>query len=72
MEAGLTAIALAVSEANKYAAGAWQSKRVPKGLLNLVERYHSWRRGDGFRIKNNRKKKMPALDHVSGENAEVA
>lgn len=34
-----------MAEANKYAAGEWKKKHAPQGLLRLVERYHSWRRG---------------------------
>lgn len=33
------------SEANKYAAGEWRRAHQPKGLLNWVARFHSWRRG---------------------------
>jgi len=32
-------------EANKYAAGVWKKSHAPQGLLRLVERLHSWRRG---------------------------
>ncbi|MFC3097483.1 FAD-dependent oxidoreductase [Alteraurantiacibacter palmitatis] len=34
-----------MAEANKYAAGEWKKARKPEGLLRLVERYHTWRRG---------------------------
>jgi pyruvate/2-oxoglutarate dehydrogenase complex dihydrolipoamide dehydrogenase (E3) component len=34
-----------MAEANKYAAGEWKKKHAPQGLLKLVERYHTWRRG---------------------------
>jgi pyruvate/2-oxoglutarate dehydrogenase complex dihydrolipoamide dehydrogenase (E3) component len=34
-----------LSEANKYAAGAWKRAHAPKGLLKLVEKYHTWMRG---------------------------
>jgi pyruvate/2-oxoglutarate dehydrogenase complex dihydrolipoamide dehydrogenase (E3) component/uncharacterized membrane protein YdjX (TVP38/TMEM64 family) len=34
-----------LSEANKYAAGVWKKAHAPQGLLRLVERLHSWRRG---------------------------
>lgn len=34
-----------MAEANKFAAGAWKKKHAPEGLLRLVGRYHSWRRG---------------------------
>jgi pyruvate/2-oxoglutarate dehydrogenase complex dihydrolipoamide dehydrogenase (E3) component/uncharacterized membrane protein YdjX (TVP38/TMEM64 family) len=33
------------SEANKYAAGEWRRAHVPYRLLDLAEKYHSWRRG---------------------------
>jgi pyruvate/2-oxoglutarate dehydrogenase complex dihydrolipoamide dehydrogenase (E3) component len=32
-------------EANKYAAGVWKKAHAPQGVLRLVERLHSWRRG---------------------------
>ncbi|MEX0341285.1 MAG: FAD-dependent oxidoreductase, partial [Erythrobacter sp.] len=34
-----------LAEANKFAAGEWKKKHKPEGLLNLVEKYHAWRRG---------------------------
>lgn len=34
-----------MAEANKYAAGEWKKKHAPTNLLQLVERYHRWRRG---------------------------
>ena len=34
-----------MAEANKFAAGEWKNKHKPEGLLNLVEKYHAWRRG---------------------------
>jgi pyruvate/2-oxoglutarate dehydrogenase complex dihydrolipoamide dehydrogenase (E3) component/uncharacterized membrane protein YdjX (TVP38/TMEM64 family) len=34
-----------LAEANKYAAGVWKKAHAPQGLLRLVERLHSWRRG---------------------------
>jgi pyruvate/2-oxoglutarate dehydrogenase complex dihydrolipoamide dehydrogenase (E3) component/uncharacterized membrane protein YdjX (TVP38/TMEM64 family) len=34
-----------LAEANKYAAGVWKKAHAPQGLLRLVERFHSWRRG---------------------------
>ncbi|WP_292684999.1 bifunctional TVP38/TMEM64 family protein/FAD-dependent oxidoreductase [Novosphingobium sp.] len=34
-----------MAEANKYAAGEWKKRHAPEGLLKLVERYHTWRRG---------------------------
>lgn len=33
-----------LNEANKYAAGEWKKARKPEGLLNVIERFHSWRR----------------------------
>jgi pyruvate/2-oxoglutarate dehydrogenase complex dihydrolipoamide dehydrogenase (E3) component len=38
-----------LTEANKYAAGNWKRAHAPARLLALLERYHSWRRGDGWR-----------------------
>jgi pyruvate/2-oxoglutarate dehydrogenase complex dihydrolipoamide dehydrogenase (E3) component/uncharacterized membrane protein YdjX (TVP38/TMEM64 family) len=34
-----------VSEANKYAAGAWKRAHAPQALLRGLERYHAWMRG---------------------------
>jgi pyruvate/2-oxoglutarate dehydrogenase complex dihydrolipoamide dehydrogenase (E3) component/uncharacterized membrane protein YdjX (TVP38/TMEM64 family) len=34
-----------LSEANKYAAGAWKRDHQPHGLLRWVERFHAWQRG---------------------------
>lgn len=34
-----------MAEANKFAAGAWKKKHAPEGLLQWVQRYHTWRRG---------------------------
>lgn len=34
-----------LAEANKYVAGVWKKAHVPHGLLALVERFHTWRRG---------------------------
>lgn len=34
-----------MAEANKYAAGEWKKKHAPQRLLDLVQRYHDWRRG---------------------------
>ncbi|MCF8883722.1 FAD-dependent oxidoreductase [Erythrobacter sp. SN021] len=34
-----------MAEANKFAAGEWKKKHKPEALLNLVEKYHAWRRG---------------------------
>ena len=40
-----------LSEANKYAAGAWKRAHAPQRLLHWVERYHAWRRGGPVEIK---------------------
>lgn len=34
-----------MSEANKYAAGAWKRAHAPQRLLAWVKKYHDWRRG---------------------------
>ncbi|MEM7781071.1 MAG: FAD-dependent oxidoreductase [Pseudomonadota bacterium] len=34
-----------MAEANKFAAGNWKKANKPEGLLNWVEKYHTWRRG---------------------------
>ncbi len=34
------------TEANKFAAGNWKKAHAPKKLLQWVERYHRWRRGE--------------------------
>jgi pyruvate/2-oxoglutarate dehydrogenase complex dihydrolipoamide dehydrogenase (E3) component/uncharacterized membrane protein YdjX (TVP38/TMEM64 family) len=34
-----------LSEANKYAAGAWKRAHAPQGLLRLAGRYFAWQRG---------------------------
>lgn len=34
-----------LSEANKYAAGAWQRNHQPERLLQWVARFHAWQRG---------------------------
>jgi pyruvate/2-oxoglutarate dehydrogenase complex dihydrolipoamide dehydrogenase (E3) component/uncharacterized membrane protein YdjX (TVP38/TMEM64 family) len=34
-----------MAEANKYAAGEWKNAHKPERVLNLLERYHGWRRG---------------------------
>jgi pyruvate/2-oxoglutarate dehydrogenase complex dihydrolipoamide dehydrogenase (E3) component/uncharacterized membrane protein YdjX (TVP38/TMEM64 family) len=34
-----------LSEANKYAAGAWKRAHAPQGLLKAVEKFHAWMRG---------------------------
>jgi len=33
------------AEANKYAAGVWKRNHAPEKVLNLLEKYHTWRRG---------------------------
>lgn len=33
-------------EANKYAAGEWKRAHAPQRLLQWVEKFHAWRRGD--------------------------
>ena len=33
------------SEANKYAAGTWKKAHKPEGIINLLEKFHSFRRG---------------------------
>ena len=33
------------AEANKYAAGEWKRNHAPQTVLNLLEKYHTWRRG---------------------------
>jgi len=35
-----------MSEANKYAAGNWKRNHAPQFALKLLERFHSWQRGD--------------------------
>ena len=34
-----------MAEGNKFAAGEWKKARKPERLLQLVEKYHDWRRG---------------------------
>lgn len=34
-----------MNEANKFAAGEWRRAHKPDGLLNWVQRFHTWRRG---------------------------
>lgn len=34
-----------LAEANKYAAGAWRRAHAPQGLLRVLARFHTWRRG---------------------------
>lgn len=36
-----------LSEANKYAAGAWVQSHSPKWLLRSMEKYHAWQRHEG-------------------------
>jgi pyruvate/2-oxoglutarate dehydrogenase complex dihydrolipoamide dehydrogenase (E3) component/uncharacterized membrane protein YdjX (TVP38/TMEM64 family) len=33
-----------MSEANKYAAGEWRKAHAPQGVLQWLEKYHTWRR----------------------------
>ena len=33
------------AEGNKYAAGEWKRAHAPEKVLNLLEKYHAWRRG---------------------------
>ncbi len=33
-----------MSEANKYAAGEWKKAHAPQGVLQWLEKYHTWRR----------------------------
>ena len=33
-----------MAEANKYAAGLWKKAHAPTGLLNFVQKFHTWRR----------------------------
>ena len=35
-----------LAEMNKYAAGEWKRAHKPEKLLSLVEKFHSWQRGD--------------------------
>lgn len=34
------------SESAKYAAGEWKRAHVPHGILNWVEKFHTWKRGE--------------------------
>jgi pyruvate/2-oxoglutarate dehydrogenase complex dihydrolipoamide dehydrogenase (E3) component/uncharacterized membrane protein YdjX (TVP38/TMEM64 family) len=34
-----------LAESNKYVAGVWKRQNSPKKLLELVEKFHTWRRG---------------------------
>ena len=34
-----------LAEANKYAAGVWKKAHAPLGLLALLAKFHTWRRG---------------------------
>jgi pyruvate/2-oxoglutarate dehydrogenase complex dihydrolipoamide dehydrogenase (E3) component/uncharacterized membrane protein YdjX (TVP38/TMEM64 family) len=38
-----------LTEANKYVAGNWKRAHAPVRLLAWLQRYHSWRRGEGAR-----------------------
>lgn len=33
-----------MAEANKYVAGLWRKKHLPKKILSLVEKYHNFMR----------------------------
>ena len=33
-----------LAESNKYVAGEWKRNHKPDGLLNWIEKYHTWRR----------------------------
>ena len=33
------------AEGNKYAAGEWKRNHAPQTVLNMLEKYHAWRRG---------------------------
>jgi len=33
-----------MAEANKYAAGIWKKDHAPTGLLNFIQKFHTWRR----------------------------
>ena len=33
------------AEGNKYAAGEWKRAHAPEKVLNMLEKYHAWRRG---------------------------
>lgn len=35
-----------LTEANRFAAGAWRRAHLPRGLLRWLGRYHAWRRGE--------------------------
>ena len=35
-----------LAEANKYAAGEWKRAHAPESILRLLERYHTWCRGE--------------------------
>lgn len=34
-----------LAEANKYVAGRWKRNHAPLGILNILRKFHSWRRG---------------------------
>ena len=38
-----------LSESNKFVAGEWRKARKPEGLLDWVEKLHTWRRGSRIR-----------------------
>jgi len=37
-----------MAEANKFAASEWKKAHAPQAALRWLERFHAWRRGDGF------------------------
>lgn len=37
-----------LAEMNKFAASEWRKAHKPDGLIDLVGRFHSWQRGEGF------------------------
>ncbi len=39
-----------LAEANKYVAGNWKRAHAPTRLLQWIERYHAWRRGERGRV----------------------
>jgi pyruvate/2-oxoglutarate dehydrogenase complex dihydrolipoamide dehydrogenase (E3) component len=40
-----------LAEANKYVAGNWKRAHAPERLLQWVERFHTWRRGERGRVQ---------------------
>lgn len=41
-----------MAEANKYVAGEWRRAHAPQSALRILERFHSWRRGAGWRARS--------------------